>query len=85
MAAVLPRELVIDLDSLDERDLADVRAIALEGGCDLAEEEIDLTNPPIVVLTGLIYVTKRRHVPHITPDRCVRWAIDASAALAGGA
>lgn len=74
--------LTIDLDSLTEQDRADILAIAAQAGEDAAT--CDLTRPTIGVMTGLIYVIKRRTAPRITPARCVRLACDALGVPHGG-
>lgn len=71
-------KLEINLDSLTAQDLADVRAIAATGGVDAASVgKLDLSDPPVPVLAGLIYVTLRRESPGITPRRCTRLALAA--------
>lgn len=74
--------LTIDFASLTPQDLADVRLIAEQGG--MTPElwpMVDLTNPPVQVLTGLVYVVMRKTEPRITPARCIRIA---QAALGAG-
>jgi len=79
--ARIPRELVIDLDSLTPAEIADARAIAAAGGVDAAAA--DLADPPVPLLAGLIYVTLRRASPKVTPRRCVRLAVEYARARDG--
>lgn len=74
--------LTIDLDSLTEQDVIDVRAIAVQGGVDLAA--VDLADPPIPVLAGLVYVAMRRTAPRITALRCTKIALATWEAAHGG-
>lgn len=77
-------DLTIDLDSLTPGEWATVRAVAEQGG--VTPELwplVDITNPPVQVLTGLVFVTLRRTEPRITPGRCVRIAQAALGATNG--
>jgi len=75
------RELHIDLDRLTPTDLADVCAIAAQGGVDAAT--CDLADPPVPVLAALIFVSRRRAGRRITPEQATRWAIDATRTAVG--
>jgi hypothetical protein len=36
---------------------------------------VNLANPPVQVMAGLVFVTMRRDNPRVTFDRCVRLAL----------
>lgn len=78
-------ELTIDLASLTPEEWGTVRAVAEQGG--VTPELwplVDLGNPPVQVMTGLVFVVMRRTEPRITPARCVRIALAAQGAAHGG-
>jgi hypothetical protein len=68
--------LTIDLDSLTPAEWDTVRRVAAQGGVtgDLLPL-VNLANPPVQVMAGLVFVTMRRDNPRVTFDRCVRLAL----------